>query len=42
MFTTKIRDVLMQILLQGPVLYNPADSDHRLLHTTGIFQGQIE
>jgi hypothetical protein len=41
-FLTKTRDLMLRILLQGPVLYNPADSDHRTLYTTGICQGQME
>jgi hypothetical protein len=41
-FTPNIQDVIMRILLRGPVLYNLADSGHRFVYTEGICQGQVE
>jgi hypothetical protein len=37
-----IRDLLRRILLQGPVLYDPDDREHRVVYISGICQGQVE
>lgn len=36
------RDVIMQILVHGPVLYDAQNEAHRFLYSSGICQGQLE
>ena len=36
------RDLIMQILVDGPVLYDSQNEAHRFLYTSGICQGQLE
>jgi hypothetical protein len=37
-----VRDLFSRILLQGPVVYNVSDSNHRTVYMRGICQGQVE
>jgi len=39
---TEVRDLCLQILLQGPVRYDQGNKCHKLIYEEGICQGQIE